>query len=321
MTIYLKNFYSTIQQYSTLASTAFDEGPILNIAAVGINSSSINTIEVDPFRHGVEITQNKHAYAGLFKISAGTPGHIIRPVCIGANDDITIVSSEYYVEVDPFNPVTYLKLSSSLERSKMIGTEEDFLDRKLAYNGVIEPLTIRAVEGFLSNEHPYQLHSIKGEFLNGNLNKFSLASDEVLTVDYIPKKTITYLNGSRLFENKAYFLDRLINPGSPGSGTLSGLVSHQLPQNGSVKYFLVDLSGSNIASNLTFPFDDSKKYLQSMGVTTTTHGQDLVNVFNIMTGSTGNYVPPGKKSATTGFVYDNIGYAGVDSIAFGGMTY
>jgi hypothetical protein len=40
-----------------------------------------------------------------------------------------------------------------------------------------------------------------------------------------------------------------------------------------------------------------------------------------MTGSTGNYVPPGKKSATTGFVYDNIGYAGVDSVAFGGMTY
>ena len=62
-------------------------------------------------------------------------------------------------------------------------------------------------------------------------------------------------------------------------------------------------------------------YLKNLGITVATHGEDMVKVFQIMTGSTDNYVPPGKKSATCGFVYDNIGYVGTDSIAFGGMTY
>ena len=327
MTIYSKNFYSSIQQLSDISSIAFDEGPIPHVAIVGINTSSINTLEIDPFRQGVEITQNKYTL-GLFKISAGTPGHVIKPVCIGVNENVDITSENYYLEVDQYNPVTYLKLLSATSRAKIISSEEDFLSKQAAYNGVLEPLSIRSVEGFLSTELPFQIHSCRGEFLAGNSDRVTAANDEILTVDYVPKKLVAingslgYIEGNIAYENKSPFYDRYgATPRGPASGYLTGSIYKQLPQNGSVKYFLTDLSGSNIFSNVNFPFDDSQVYLKSLGITVATHGSDMVQVFNAMTGSTGNYVPPGKKSATSGFVYDSLGYAGVDSIAFGGLTY
>ena len=327
MTIYSKNFYSSIQQLSNISSIAFDEGPIPHVATVGINTSSINTLEIDPFRQGVEITQNKYTL-GLFKISAGTPGHVIKPVCIGVNENADITSENYYLEVDQYNPVTYLKLLSAASRAKIISSEEDFLSKQAAYNGVLEPLSIRSVEGFLSTELPFQIHSCRGEFLAGNSDRATAANDEILTVDYVPKKLVAingsrgYIEGNIAYENKSPFYDRYgATPRAPASGSLTGSIYKQLPQNGSVKYFLTDLSGSNIFSNVNFPFDDSQVYLKSLGITVATHGSDMVQVFNTMTGSTGNYVPPGKKSATSGFVYDSLGYAGVDSIAFGGLTY
>ena len=321
MTVYFKNYYSSIQQLSDLASIAFDEGPLPNIAAVGVNTSSINTTEIDPFRQGVEITQNKHAYSGIFKISAGTPGHIIDPVCFGANDEITIVSSKYYVEVDSYNPVSYLSATPAI-KEKTYATEEDFLDKRSIYNGTIEPLTIRSAENFLSTELPYEMRSVKGEYSAGNTDQFTLSNDEILTVDYVPKKLITNNRGDRLYENKAYFVDRFSTSNlSPGSGTLNKSAEQSTTANGNIKYYMIDLTGSNFIFNSVGPFDDAKKYLKMFGITVATHGADMVAVFDVMTGSTGNYVPPDKKSATTGFVYDNIGYAGTDSIAFGGMTY
>lgn len=328
MTVYIKNFYSSIQQYSSISSNAFDEGPIINISDVGINSSSINTSEIDAFRHGVEITLNKHAHAGMFKISAGTPGHIVKPVCYGANPDLDINKSNSFKEIDPFNPVSYLNLSSSIDREKMISSEEETLDLRSSYNGIIEPLSIRAVEGFLSTELPFQMHSVKGEFSEGNFDKLNNANDRVLTIDYVPKKLVAinysrgFVEGNIAYENKSPFYDRLSDVStSPGSGSMASSLKKQLPQNGSVKYFVVDLSGSNIFPNTIFPFDDSKVYLKSLGITAETYGEDMIDIFNTMTGSTDNYVPPGKKSATTGFVYDGLGYSGVDSLAFGGLTY
>ena len=171
---------------------------------------------------------------------------------------------------------------------------------------------------------PFQIHAIHGELSAGNFNYYSGANDQVLTVDYVPKKLVA-VNGSRgyvigniSYENKSPFFDRQHRF---STGSIAGSIKNVLPLNEVVKYFLVDLSGSNIFHNVVLPFEDSQAYLKNLGITVTTHGADMVQVFNIMTGSTGNYVPPGKKSATTGFIYDSIGYAGTDSLAFGGMTY
>jgi len=326
MSLYFKNFYSSFEQYSN-TSQAFDEGPLLKINAVGINSSSINTDAFDAFRQGVEITLDKHARNGLYKISAGTPGHIVRPTCYGVNE-INIVSEYSYVDVDPIDPATYLTVSSSAARDRMIGSEDDLLKRSVLYNGIIEPLTIRTLEGFLSNEAPYTMRDVHGALMEGNTDRGSLVSDQILTVDYVPFKLVAvngsrgYVPGNVAFENKAWFLDSLhASAVAPGSGSLSGSIRKQLPQNGSVKYFLTDISGSNRGLNVVGPFNDVETYLRDFGITTARSGADMVAVFNTMTGSTGNYVPPGKKSATTGLIYDNIGYSGTDSIAFGGMTY
>ena len=58
-----------------------------------------------------------------------------------------------------------------------------------------------------------------------------------------------------------------------------------------------------------------------MGIKSETHGQDMVDVFSLMTGSAYNYVPPGKKCFSTGFDFDNEGISGLDSLAFGGLSY
>lgn len=328
MTVYIKNYYSSIQQLSSLASVAFDEGPIVAINKVGINSSSIGTTDIDPFRQGVEITLEKYAANGSFKISAGTPGHIIKPVCYGANPDVNISSANFYREVDNFNPVSYISLSGSTARGRVYGTEEDFLDRRSAYNGVIEPLSIRALEGFFSNELPFQMHAIRVEFMEGNSDLSTFSNQQVLTVDYVPNKLVAangsrgYVAGNICYSNSAWFFDgRNVSRVAPGSGSLSASLYMSSPTNGSVKYLLTDIQQTNRSLNAVASFDDSKNYLARMGRSVAQDGADLVAIFNTMTGSTGNYVPPGKKSATTGFMYDNIGYAGTDSIAFGGLTY
>lgn len=325
MTQYLKNFYSSIQQYSSIASVAFDEGPILNTNQVGINSSSIETAQIDQFRQGVEITQEKYARVGLYKISAGTPGHIVRPLCYGVND-VDISNSNSFAELDRFDPVVYIRLSGSAVKSRMVSSEEDFLTRGILYNGTIEPLTIRTTESFLSVEAPFTMHAARGELMDGNSDLSTFSCEQILTVDYVPK-TLVAVNGSTgriagniSYENKAWFLDAdNVSRKAPGSGSM--FTPKVLQQNGSVKYFLTDLSGTNRTLNTVVPYDDTQIYLRSLGITSASHGDDMVRVFAVMTGSTGNYVPPGKKSATTGFVYDNIGYVGTDSIAFGGMTY
>ena len=40
----------------------------------------MNTSVTDPYRQGVEITQQKYYDAGFVKIFAGEPGHVIRKV-------------------------------------------------------------------------------------------------------------------------------------------------------------------------------------------------------------------------------------------------
>jgi hypothetical protein len=127
--------------------------------------------------------------------------------------------------------------------------------------------------------------------MGGNSDPRFFSSEQVLTVDYPD------------FTNENYYLDAF--------GTTSGEGGMPIQTIGYVSERYNHIS----------PFDDNKIYLRTFGITVETHGEDMVKVFEIMTGSTGNYVPPNKKSSTSGFVYDNIGSIGTDSIAFGGLTY
>jgi len=328
MSAFTRNFYSSIQQYSTLDLKRFDEGPHVLVKLAGVNSSSINTSEIDSFRQGVEITQEKYAI-GTVKISAGTPGHIVRPVSIGIND-LDLISTDSYIEIDYFNPVRYLKAqepgSSLLNAITFpIITSDNNQAENYILNGIIEPLTIRPVISFFSIESPFESHAVRGTFMGGNSDIRKFSSDQILTVDYTPQRLtpprpVMIMSGSNVansgdyiqqysYLNNRWFLD----------------ASEHL------------LSGSNVSSDSDVPllgtgyvnpdvnkidsFDDLKVYLEDIGITSATHGDDMVEAVKAMLGSTGNYVPPGKKSSTAGFVYDNISSVGTDSLAFGGMTY
>jgi hypothetical protein len=314
MSVFIKNFYSSIQQYSKLEERAFDEGPRIYDTSIGINSSSIATNEIDQYRQGVEITQETYTL-GMVKISAGTPGHFVKPVCYGIND-LDIISTGSFIEIENFNPVAYLYLQQpGLELKRAITfpiiTADSNQAENYNLNGIIEPLSIRPVISFFSIEFPFESHAFRGSMMAGNLDPWKFSSDRILTVDYVPKKLIPIKTltsdtiETRGFINEEFYLDafEVIRSGSSVAQQSVGYVSDRVNDFDS------------------FVDSDSRDYLTLLGITESTHGADMVAVFKLMTGSTGNYVPPGKKSATTGFVYDNIGYAGTDSIAFGGLTY
>lgn len=314
MSVFIKNYYSSVQQYNALQLQFFDEGPIVYNREVGINSSSIDTREIDQFRHGVEITQEKHTL-GMFKVSAGTPGHIVRPQAYGIAK-LDIVSPNSYTEIDNFDSLDYINsqapgIVTSFTYPTVITSDNNQLEN-IVFNGIIEPLSIRKVLSFFSVEFPYESHAFRGSMMAGNIEQFGLSSDQVLSVDYVPKKlekVFPYNNYRKAYVNNKFYLDafKIVVSGSNYSGSIDSHNTDYL----------------NDGENYIEPFVDKNQfdYLNDLGITIQKHGEDMYNVFKIMTGSTDNYIPPSKKSATVGFVYDNIGYAGTDSIAFGGLTY
>ena len=318
MSTFIKNFYSSTQQYDAISLRAFDEGPIIRDRSIGVNSSSISTAETDYFRQGVEITLEKHTL-GTFKISAGTPGHIIKPTSYGTNDK-ELISTGSFFEIDYFDPILYLKVQepgttiTNVITFPIITSDNDQSENYLL-NGIIEPLSIRPVISFFSIEYPFESHATRGALMAGNTSKFSFSSDLILTVSDNPDKLIpekllvsSSIPGGRGYINEASFIDVAENL---LSSVLSG--SGEIPSLG-VGYINPDL-------NSLSSFDDTKVYLKTMGITEQSHGIDMVAVLLNNSSSIENYIPPGKKSATAGFVYDNVGYSGTDSIAFGGMVY
>jgi len=291
--VFSKNFYSSLAQYDAVDALSFNEGPAVIQNIIGINTSSIATADVDQFRQGVEITQNKHTF-GLVKILAGTPGHFVKPLCYGVSEK-DIVSTKFFVELDRFDSISFIS-----QQDEIIYPEQnltfpiivlDVDDIDFNFNSILEPLSIRKVASLKSTEFPYEFRSTKGSFESGNAEPFSLSNDQVLTVDYWDTK-----------ENVMWYLDAFEHMNTTGSIIQSmGYVNGNL--------------------NKIDSFDDSKVYKKTFGISSTTMGADMLNAIMMMSSSTSNYVPPGKKSATSGFVFDNVGYPGTDSIAFGGMTY
>ena len=292
--VFIKNLYSSQAQYEAIATKWFDEGPAVAVKIVGVNTSSIDTKSIDQFRQGVEITQNKHTY-GLVKILAGTPGHIIKPLCYGINEK-TIISEESYVEVQKFDPIEYLEVQEAGLPLEDVFTFPIILNdsdqsQNYDFNGVIEPFSIRPIASFFSTEFPYPHRAFRGSLEGGNNDLFLLSNDQVLTVDYwnTSKNEAWYLDGFEMFDV---------------SGSIKSSIGY------------VNDNLNKIAN-----FDDSKVYVKTYGINETTSGQDMIDAILAMTSSLDNYIPPGKKSATCGFVFDRPGYAGTDSIAFGGLSY
>lgn len=290
---YLKNYFYSLSQYDVVSSFWYNEAPAEIVNPIPVNTSSIQTTQIDQFRQGVEITQNKHTI-GNVKIYAGTPGHFVKPLCYGISGN-EIVGLNSCVDLDYFNSVSYVSSQVNVLYPEEVLTfpivingndEVDF-----TFNGIIEPFTIRNLADFKSTEFPYEFRTYRGSLESGNDSPFNLSNDQVLSVDYWEIK-----------ENVSWYLDSYsaIDP--------SGSYFQPIPH-------------ANGDLNKISAFDDAKIYIKTFGISEISMGEDMLNAILIMSSSTSNYVPPGKKTATAGFVFDNTGYAGIDSIAFGGMTY
>jgi hypothetical protein len=279
--------------YSFLPKTNkefFDDSPGVNKDEKIKNSNayqytltgSINTTLIDGFRQGVEITRAKHFFSGNSgKIHAGEPGHVLRKNYFGT--DRNFLKQNYYVELEYYNPVSYLNAGQFI--TYPLVTYDSDETENYNFNGVIEPLTIRAVAALFSIDVPFEAHSCKGLLMGGN-HDITMSSDRILTVDV--RKTNHKIQP---------WLDLI---------EMVGTVK-KIP---TLPFFNDDKSHLN-------PFNDLANKVQL----STNLPDDMKSAVASLIGSTENYVSENDISATCGWTYDDVTIKGTDSIAFGGLGY
>lgn len=290
----MSSFEEFFRDSSIEETLFFDEGPRIsrnkpnNPSANFINTSSITTTQIDGFRQGVEMTQIKHFDAGLVKISAGEPGHVLRKNRFGM--DKNFISGSAFQEIDLFEPVAFLRAQDIIEpllfnilTFPIITGDNDQMEN-FNYNGVIEPFPIREIAAFFGIDAPFTPRGVRGQVMDGNLDTIH-ASDSIRTVD-----EFTPLSAQRGFLD---MVDTL------GNISLNG-------------FFLTDTPKIK-------PFED-KRLPQSRTHSITTQN-DMQAVMSLMSGSTGNYIEQNERSSTSGWVYDCNQGVGTDSLPFGGLCY
>jgi hypothetical protein len=258
----------------------------------------------DPYRNGVEIRDNSQWTAGLAKITSGEKGHIARQVKSYGDSALDIISSHFFREIDNFDPVRFIASQSDEENRYFVENlftfpiiSSDANQREnYSFNGIIEPLPIREVISFFSINAPFEPRGVLGSFGNGNYRRSNNASDVVNTVDYYEPKNI----------NRCVFLD-----GSEDVSFTDGNSIVSLAR--STGYYTNDF-------NSVSPFDDVKVYPRDHFDVDNHYTGDMLEAVSRMPLGDETYVREKQKCASTGFVYDNA-VSGVDSIAFGGMTY
>lgn len=246
-------------------------------------TGSIDTTAIDAYRQGVELTRQKHFDAGSFaKIHAGEPGHVLRKNFYGA--DRNFLKQDYYQDLEYYTSIKYLT-ADQVTLTYPIVTHDTDETENYNFNGVIEPLTIRAIAAFFSIDIPFEAHSIKGMVMDGNADMTSSSSKITTVDDKVQKYRI------------APWLDLI---------DMMGTVK-KIP---TMAFF-------NDDKTLLSPFNDaSSKVLLS-----TSMPQNMINALLDMSPSTEEYIPEGKFSAPCGWTYDDVMLKGTDSITFGGLGY
>jgi len=260
-------------------------------------SSSVN---LDSYRNGIEITNFNHWIAGTVKISAGTPGHLIKPLCLGVSE-ISVVDKDYYQEIDIFNPIYFIGLQEedkpieNMITFPIVTNDSNQLENYVL-NGIIEPFPIRPIISKFSINVPFEPQGVRGQFGSGNSTMF-LASDYITSVDYYEPTR----------QNNNVFLD------------LGEDITMQNDEGDVVRHLGSSIFYFNDGVNYLAPFED--KVPPRGTATTSNYTSDLIEVVNKMRGQGTTYISKKEKSASTGFMYDNISQNGTDSIAYGGLTY
>lgn len=244
--------------------------------------TTIDTREIDAYRQGVEITQFKHFDAGMVKIHAGEQGHVLRVNRGGM--DRNYHTYDAYVEIARIDPVVHLTTGGTV-------IDNDMLDGK-TLDGVLEPLTIRAVAGFFSTDGKFAAHGFYGSISGGSEDNEKSAAQIVNLYEFDVSSRVTR------------YLDMVSSVGDIAT-------SHAHDHNPvTIKPFV---DRSDILEDATM-----STHLSAM----TYAGTGIAAALRLMSGSRDmGHIAPREISATCGWTYDNVGGVGTDSIAFGGMTY
>ena len=278
----------------------FDEGPTIVVrASAAHNTSSIATIDIDGWRQGVELTQQRHFDAGLVKIHAGEPGHILKKNRYGMDKNFR--NSPIFEELDYFQPVKFMLAQDVLSpidfnviTFPIITSDNDQIENFI-FDGIIEPLIIRAKASFFSIDVPFDAHEPRGALMAGNTDS-TWGTDVVQTVYHHDGKQITgFLD---------QYADAVMFEGQAAPG------------------YMVPVSGFfHIEKRPCVPFNDTR-YPRNAPIPTN-YDSDLFDVVANMSGSTEGYINTiiNERSATSGWDYDGNVTIGTDSIAFGGMTH
>jgi hypothetical protein len=253
-------------------------------------------------RQGVELTQTKHFDAGVVKIHAGEPGHQLRRNSFGMGKSFR--SNPRFEELDYFNPLDYVTAQDSdsplffnIITFPIITSDNDHIENYV-FDGVIEPLTIRARASFFSIDVPFESHEVKGAVMNGNIDPHG-ASDEIRTV---------YVRD--LLENIP-FLDQYADS--------TPFIEEGLSLTGSYASSVVGYFQYSRSNNLAF---NDSRYPRNT-ISTNSYDTDIHAALSLMSGSTDSYINTHllERSATCGWDFENNIVIGTDSLAFGGLTY
>jgi hypothetical protein len=245
-------------------------------------TGSIDTTLIDGFRQGVEITQAKHFYAGnSVRIHSGEPGHVLRKNFYGVDRNFLLQNE--FQELEYYDAVKYINNQDII--TYPLVTHDSDETENYNFNGIIEPLTIRAFVAFFSIDVPFEAHSVKATLMDGNQDVTTAAS-KILNVKLKKEnyKIPPWLD----------LIDMI--------GTVKKIPT--------IGFFNDDKTYIN-------PFNDSSNKVQL----STNLPNDMISTVTELIGSTENYISENETSAACGWMYDDVWSKGTDSIAFGGLAY
>lgn len=258
-----------------------------------IYTGTISTSQFDAFRQGIELTQQRYYDAGTAKIFAGEPGHVINRDYVG--DSFIFRDKDiFFKEIDTFSTNAYINAQDNIDSLNIfysdhtwpVVTNDCDLATLYDFDGIIEPLTIRDVVTFRSNDLLSNIHSVKGNALCGCVDVYGMTSDVSACDFFKHNNNNSFVDSSNVVELNTY--DVFVN--------------------------------LNKVSTLPFQDVEIQKNIPINEI-----DSNIQNVLNTMTSSSfytnNDYIRYDQISMATGFIYDIVTDVGTDSLAFGGLTY
>ena len=286
--------------------------------------TQIDTSTIDGFRQGIELVEQKHFDAGIVKIWSGEKNSVSLQLDYGEEttkyNDIVFVDRSYSDAIQMLNSdFTLVKESVNVTDEFIFANTDQVFDfsnesiidysitttivrgtashittypifygavdyvavREITFDGVLEPLNVRPLAIYLTSDVLGNVHSCNCNVEVGNIDN-EKKTELVLTVDDYISVFVPYNDAKILQKSIMKTVGRFSN------------------------------------DDINKPFFDDRLLL-NFGQDSS-RGIQMDEAVSLMSGSTENYVQPGKRAMPSGFTYENCP-VGTDSISFGGMSY